>query len=192
MSETSVEQGTYTFAEYLELERVEEQRFEYYRGKVFGMAGGTDIHNEIVGNLRYSLRKNLVNPHCKVYAENVKLELEKDRYFVYPDILLTCSETDFQDRYIKREPVLLAEVLSRSTAIFDRVGKKFTSYLKIPSLEYYLIVSQRTHYVGCYSRLEEGWLYKEYEGLDAVIPLPKLKQELALSDIFDGISIPAS
>lgn len=189
MPTTSIEDKTYTLPEYFELERVEEQRFEYYRGRVYGMAGGTDIHNELVGNLRQSLRSALADSACKVYAENVKLELETENYFVYPDILLTCSPKDAADRYIKREPRLLAEVLSPSTAVFDRVGKKFTSYLKIPSLAYYLIVSLRTHYVGCYSRMEDGWFYKEYEGLAQIVPLPELGISLSLQEIYEHIQL---
>lgn len=154
------------------------------------MAGGADIHNELVNNMLVALRRGN-KPPCKVYTENVKLELIKDDYYVYPDLMLTCDQADAQERYFKRSPSLLVEVLSSSTLSYDKGGKKFHHYLKIPSLKYYLLVSQEEIRVECFSKelSKEGWHYQVYEQMEDVIPLEQLASQLAVSDIYDNIGL---
>jgi Uma2 family endonuclease len=66
-----------------------------------------------------ALRQHLRGSACRVYGSDVKLRVEAANCFFYPDVMVTCSAVDQQDRLIKREPVLVVEVLSPSTAAFD-------------------------------------------------------------------------
>jgi len=52
--------------EYLELERRAEVRSEYLDGETLAMAGASLAHNEIVGNLQASLRRQLRPRGCGV------------------------------------------------------------------------------------------------------------------------------
>jgi Uma2 family endonuclease len=179
----------YSFEAYLALEQSEGIRFEYHQGQVFAMAGGSDVHNELTGNLRGLIKEGIKGRPCKVYAENVKLELLEATHYVYPDIMLTCDPSDHQDRFIKRHPILLAEVLSVSTAAEDGFGKKFQAYMKLPSLQYYLLVTQEHICIECYSREENrsGWHYECYEATDDVIPLPKLNMPLTVAEVYEKV-----
>jgi Uma2 family endonuclease len=109
--------------------------------------------------------------------------------FFYPDVSVICGETQFADdaRDVVLNPIFIAEVLSESTAAFDR-GKKFQSYQQIESLQEYLLVAQDEYVVELFVRREDGqWLYTRVSGLDEVIVLPAIKCQLALRDIYDKV-----
>jgi len=113
--------------------------------------------------------------------------IPNSKRFFYPDVSVVCGETQFADdeRDVLLNPVLIVEILSDSTAAFDR-GKKFQSYQQIESLEEYLLVSQDEHLVEHYLRQENGhWLYTKVNGLEEALILPTLKCQLALSDIYN-------
>jgi Uma2 family endonuclease len=102
-------------------------------------------------------------------------------------VSVVCGETQFADdeRDVVLNPILVVEVLSESTAAFDR-GKKFQSYQQIESLQEYMLVSQDEFVVEHYLRQEDGhWLYTKVSGLDDAITLPNMKCQLSLKDIYN-------
>ena len=126
-------------AEFLAWEQTQPLRHEFMRGEVFMMTGGVDRNNTVALNLVVALREHLRGSPCRVYASDVTLRVEAADCFFYPDVMVTCSAADLADRLVKREPVLVVEVLSPSTAAFDR-GDKFAGYRALPSLAEYLLV----------------------------------------------------
>src|SRR5205085_9842565 len=107
----------------------------------------------------------------------------------YPDVSVICGDTRFADdeRDVVLNPVLIVEVLSESTAAFDR-GKKFQSYQQIESLQEYLLVSQDEYVVEHYLRQGDShWLYTKVSGLDSSVALPTLRCQLTLSDIYNKV-----
>lgn len=179
----------YTLAEYLELELKSELRHEFYQGEIFAMAGTTDTHNLIVGNLRTAIHQKIREKGCRVFAENVKLELLRDEYMIYPDIMVACDPRDKQDPLVKRFPELVAEVLSPSTEAHDR-GKKLQHCLALPSLKYYLLISQKAPRVEVYRRTERGGTFEIYDSLDQVIELPLMDLALSMANLYDQIEFP--
>ncbi len=172
--------------EYLAVERSAENKSEYVDGVMYAMAGGSERQNLITGNIVTGLNIQLRETPCKVYPSDLKVRVPDSRRFFYPDVSVVCGETQFADdgRDVILNPVLVAEVLSESTAAFDR-GKKFQSYQQIESLQEYLLVSQDEYVVEHYLRREDGhWLYTKASGLEAAIALPTLECLLALSDIY--------
>ncbi|MCB1982700.1 MAG: Uma2 family endonuclease, partial [Rhodoferax sp.] len=113
--------------EFLAWEAGQPLRHEFVAGEVFAMAGGEDRNNTVALNLVVALRQSLRGSPCRVYAGDVKLGVEAADAFFYPDLMVTCSAADAADRLVKREPVLVVEVLSPATAAFDR-GPKFAAY----------------------------------------------------------------
>jgi Uma2 family endonuclease len=95
------------------------------------MAGGEDANNIVAGNLFIAMRNHLPGTPCRALVADVKLHFEAADCFFYPDIVVTCNATDAADRLTKREPKLVVEVLSPSTATFDR-GDKFAAYRLLP------------------------------------------------------------
>ena len=179
-----------TVAEYVELERQSDVRYEFYAGQVYSMAAGTLIHNLLVDNVKDLLKKHVRPRGCQVFSETVKVEVVRGVYIPYPDVVATCHPFDIQSEYVVRQPRVLVEVLSKSTAHKDR-GFKWRQYRKIPSLWYYILVDQYSTTVELFSRVEQTdeWLNTIYETMDDVVVLPRLDFELTLRSIYEGIVI---
>jgi Uma2 family endonuclease len=132
-----------TAEQFLAWDEEQPERWEFVAGEVFAMTGATDRHVTITGNLYMALRQHLRGTPCRTSANETKLRVEAADAFYYPDIMVTCSATDAKDPLIKREPVLLIEVLSKSTAHYDR-GGKFAAYRTLQTLREYLLVDPET------------------------------------------------
>ncbi len=172
--------------EYLDLERQTPIRHEYRRGLVYAMAGGTDNHDRIAQNLLYLINFHLRDSSdCRFYSGNVKVNYQ-DKFYYYPDAFVTCDSRDRSDRYVKRYPKLIAEVLSPSTQTFD-LGEKFTDYQKIDTLEEYILISQETQRVEC-RRLTgtDTWETEVYGEGDRII-LKSLNLEFAIGELYLGV-----
>jgi Uma2 family endonuclease len=144
-----------TAAEFLAWDETQTVKHEFMRGEVFLVTGVADRHNTVAGNLYIALRQHLRGSPCRAYASDVKLRVEPADCFYYPDLMVTCSETDLADRLIKREPVLVVEVLSPSTAAFDR-GDKFADYRLLPTLAEYLLVDVDRQRCDLYRKGADG------------------------------------
>src|SRR5437868_9745242 len=176
--------------EYLAIERKAEFKSEYVDGVMYAMAGGSERHNLIAGNTLTALNNQLREAPCRVYPSDLKIRIPNSRKFFYPDDSVVCGETQFADeeRDVILNPILIVEVLSESTAAFDR-GKKFQSYQQIESLQEYLLVAQDEFIVEHYLRQEQNhWLYTKVLGLEETLALPTLKCQLALSDIYSKVT----
>lgn len=175
--------------EYLDIERRAEFKSEYFDGVIYAMAGGSERHNLIAGNLVTELNICLRPTTCRVYPSDMKVHVPNSKKFFHPDVSVVCGEVQFADdvKDVILNPVLVVEVLSESTEAFDR-GKKFSSYQQIESLREYLLVAQDEFAVEHYLRQEEGWLYTKASGSDASLVLPALDCRLALSDIYNKVT----
>ena len=173
--------------EYLAIERKAEYKSEYVDGVVYVMAGGSERHNLIAANTIISIGVQLRNRPCRVYPSDLKVRVPSSKRFFYPDVSVICGETRFADdeRDVILNPVLIVEVLSESTAAYDR-GKKFLSYQQIESLQEYLLISQDEAIIEHYIRQSnDTWLYAKAIGLEETIILPSIECEIALRDIYD-------
>ncbi len=84
-------------------------------------------------------------------------------------------------------PLLLAEVLSDFTEKYDR-GDKFEAYRTLSSLQEYVLIDQyRPHVEQYVKQSEHQWLFTEYSGLEACMPLASIPVELALTDLYEGV-----
>jgi Uma2 family endonuclease len=130
-------------------------KHEFVRGEVFAMAGVHEAHAIVSGNLYTALRQHLKGSPCRTFFADMKLRVEAADAFFYPDVLVTCSAADAADPLIKREPVLVVEVLSPSTAAYDR-GEKFAGYRALPSLQEYLLVDPAARRCDLYRKGADG------------------------------------
>jgi Uma2 family endonuclease len=157
-----------TAAEFLAWDATQTIKREFVRGEVFAMAGGEDRNATVAGNLYMALRQHLRGTPCRVYGSDVKLRVEAADCFFYPDVMVTCSAADLQDRLIKREPSLVVEVLSPSTGAFDR-GEKFASYRQLPSLQEYLLVDVDSRRCDLFRKRDDGlWVLHPSQPDEAV------------------------
>lgn len=169
--------------DYLEWEAHETQRYEYMDGEVFAMAGADDRHVTVVGNAYMALRQHLRGSPCRTYMVDMKVHVEAANCYFYPDVLVSCSPVDAQDRLIKREPLLLVEVLSESTAGFDR-GEKFAAYRLLPSLQEYALIDPHTRATDVYRKGADGlWVLHPF-GRDQAVELTSIALNLTADVLF--------
>ncbi|MEM8637508.1 MAG: Uma2 family endonuclease [Cyanobacteria bacterium P01_G01_bin.54] len=171
--------------DYLELERNSQHRHEYRYSLVYAMAGGTDNHDRLIFNILKAIDSRLGDTACRFYSGNVKVNYADDFYY-YPDAFVTCDDRDKQDRYIKRHPKLIVEVLSKSTRNFDQ-GDQFTDYKKIAALEEYVLIEQDKQQLECYRRQADNtWKAFTY-GVGEQVRFESIGLEVAIAQLYQGL-----
>ncbi len=176
---------TITVEEYLEGEQYSPVKHEYVYGRVFALAGTSDIHNRISINLVVGLDAASTKKGCQLFTADLKLSIFGERYY-YPDLMVTCEpETD---PYTKERPCLIVEILSRSTASTDR-REKVDAYLSLPTLQSYILVDSQMKRVEAFTRTPEGWLEARWQGTGDV-PFPCLDTSLSFDAIYRGLDVP--
>ncbi|BAZ53975.1 hypothetical protein NIES4103_66590 [Nostoc sp. NIES-4103] len=179
-----------TIEEYLAWEPQQELRYEYVNGEVFAMTGGTIPHNDIALNFYTALRPHLRARGCRVNVSDVKVQVTPKSPYYYPDVIVSCDPQDLNALNFIQNPKIIAEVLSPGTSNKDR-GEKFTNYLKIPSLQEYLLIDSQTISVERYCRGEgRMWFYYPYTQGD-IITLSSIKFELAIALLYEDVVLAA-
>lgn len=177
-------QTGFDVAAYLAWEAAQARRNEYVAGEVFAMVGVRQSHNVATLNLATLLRRELKGTPCRVFIESVKTRVEAADCFFYPDVVITCDPRDRLTPEFVSHPLLVAEVLSESTAAYDR-GDKFAAYRKLESLKEYLLIDVAAQRVELFRRNEENhWVLYDYAAQDAV-ELASLSLTLPVTDILE-------
>ncbi|MEM6753672.1 MAG: Uma2 family endonuclease [Cyanobacteria bacterium P01_C01_bin.38] len=175
-----------TIEEYLEWEPQQEIRYEYVNGEVFAMTGGTIPHNDIILNFYTNLHPHLRPRSYKVNVLDVKVQVTPQSPYYYPDVIVSCDAEDLNARKFYKKPKLIAEVLSPGTSSKDR-GEKFTYYLKMPSLQEYILIDSEKISVERYCRGEgRMWLYYPYLAGD-IVTLSSIDFEIPIELFYEGI-----
>ena len=189
MERVGAQSRRYTVAEYMALEARGEAKHEFFDGEVFAMAGTSISHNALAGNCFAAFKQALRGRPCKVVIEAVQLAVEEGRHYTYPDVMVSCDPADRQATLTMHAPVLLVEVLSPSTAEYDR-GKNFNQYKQLPSLQHYLLVSQTSWLVEWYRR-EKGniWSFTPLVEADDALIIPELNINLTVAEIYEDTDI---
>jgi Uma2 family endonuclease len=176
--------------QYLSTERTAEFKSEYYAGETFAMAGGTYEHGVIISNFASELHGRLKESPCSVTVSEVRVRVAPDGLYTYPDIMVVCGDPCFIDdrKDTVTNPVLIVEVLSRSTEASDR-GFKFAQYRAIETLQEYVLVSQAEPRVEVFRRQAEGqWLLTEFLGVNVSCRLTSLDCEVPLAGIYAKVT----
>lgn len=173
--------------EYLVREERASERHEYVAGVVYAMTGGTARHNLITLNVAMRLRAAAREAQCRVFANDLKVRAADD-VFYYPDVLVSCVPVDESVVYV-REPCLVVEVISPSSAVTDR-REKLLAYRAIGTLQMYLVVDQRRRRVEVHRRRSgDQWDHSVATGDDAVeLSCPPMT--LSIDEIYEGVMVP--
>lgn len=181
-----------SFAEYLARERQAETRSEYVNGEIVAMAAPSPEHELIVGNLVGSLNFLFRERACFVFGSNMRLYIPLNNRGRYPDVSVVCGQMEFypgEPRDTMLNPILLIEVLSKSTEAIDR-GEKFDEYRSIASLREYLLIAQERKQVEHYVRQSDNqWLLTIYTEPQQAIQLPSLNCQLTLAEIYAKLDL---
>ena len=174
----------FTEDEYLARERVSQTRHEYVNGEIFAMAGARLRHNSIAASIIGALLPLVRGQSCRVFNSDQRISVSATGMFTYPDAGVVCGKPSFheKDGMSLLNPVVLVEVLSKSTEAYDR-GEKLAHYRRNPSVREILIVWQSEVRVEHHRRLEgEDWLVREHR--EGAIDLPALGGAIALEDLY--------
>ncbi|MEP6951287.1 MAG: Uma2 family endonuclease [Ginsengibacter sp.] len=174
----------YTIPEYFLLEESREIRHEFINGYLIEMYVASREHHKICKNLLRLLENLLSDTGYEVYMENMKVKIQDENQFYYPDIFITKEAEADNYRYVQYAPVLIVEVLSETTRTRDLVDK-FIQYRKINALSYYLLVEPEKYLVLCNIKNEKGeWDTISYTKPGEIIQLPALFISIPLNDIY--------
>ncbi len=144
--------------DYLSGELVSEVRHEYVGGQVYAMAGASKNHERIAGNIYRKLGNHLENSPCEPFGSDMKVKTSAGS-FRYPDCMVVCNDESGSD-YHTESPVILVEVLSRSTRKTDEKDK-LVEYMNMPTLQEYVIIEQDVVDITVYRKSEE-WRSQHY------------------------------
>jgi Uma2 family endonuclease len=175
---------TLTPEEYLAFEAASPTKHEFVRGEIYAVSGVTDAHNEIGQNVASLLRAHLRGKPCRSYATDVKLRVEAANVYFYPDVFVTCDPRDAGDALVKRSAVLVVEVLSASTAEYDR-GDEFADYRKLDSLREYVLVDSREQRVTVHRRNAAGRWELDWLTEKDTLALESVGLEVAVAALYE-------
>ncbi|HLJ57103.1 MAG TPA: Uma2 family endonuclease [Chthonomonadaceae bacterium] len=181
---------TYTAAEYLLIERGADYKSELIDGQMWAMAGATEKHILISRNLSTIAHVQLRGSGCLSFSSDMKVLVQPDGTFAYPDMAIVCGERQYHDEQkdVVLNPVVLSEVLSPSAEQFDR-GDKFLRYQQIPTFKEYVLVSQNMPRVDHFVRQESGlWAASVALGLEASVTLSAVALTLSLSEVYESVA----
>ncbi len=178
-----------TVQEYLAWERTQTERHEYFAGEVFSQAGGTRRQSLIGANVLRAIGNFLEDRECEAHGSDMRVLIEATGYHAYPDVSVACSPIQGGSDDVLTNPIVIVEVLSPSTADFDR-GTKFNHYRQIPSLLEYLVFWQDEARVEQHTRTSEGlWLLRDISGVDQTIQLASIGLLLPLGTAYKKVSV---
>ena len=201
----SAAQTRLTPEEYIVFERkalpdAEIIRHEYINGELIAMSGASRAHNLITINISTALHSRLRNSRCETYVNDMRVSTPTTTSYFYPDVVVVCEEPRFEDDAFDTllNPIILVEVLSPSTEVYDR-REKFAHYRQLPSLQEYVLVAQDQVLVEHYRCQEKqrttpttrkDWIYTDFQDIEESLPLTSIECELPLREIYERVTFP--
>lgn len=181
-----------TFEAYMAWEADQPERHEFFAGEVFAMTGARATHNTIALNIAIALRDALRGTPCRVFIADMKLHAASVNASFYPDVFVSCDPRDRTPdaELVQRHPQLVVEVLSDSTAAFDR-GQKFEAYRSLDSLTAYLLVEQNRPHADLFVRNAEGLWVLNPVGEAESLTIAPLGVVLSMAAVYEGITFNA-
>ncbi len=168
--------------DYLEGELRSDIKHEYIDGIAYAMSGAKVNHNRISGNIFGEFRAHLKGNTCEAFTSDMKVKVAGNYY--YPDVIVDCSAND-GDSAFTETPVLIVEVLSKSTRQLDKTHK-MTAYLNIPALQEYIMIEQDIVEIEVV-RKRNNWQPPEHFYLGDEITFESIGLTLAVEEIYDRV-----
>ncbi len=177
--------------QYLELDRASDVKNEYWYGEMYAMAGGSPPHSCVINRIQTALTVRLDDRDCVVFNADLRVSVRWDTLITYPDATVVCGEPQYvDDRFdTVTNPILVAEILSPSTAIKDR-GAKAVLYRQVPSMREILLVEPSPVFIEHYWKLANGhWELETITDQAAVIKFPSLDCEIPVGEIYRKVEM---
>jgi Uma2 family endonuclease len=176
----------FTAQDFLDWERMQPTKHEFVQGEAFAMA--SDAHATVRGNVFAALKAHLRGTPCHTYIADMKVQVESADAFFYPDVVVTCSAPDAQRPDAKQDPILVVEVLSPSTAAYDR-GLKFECYRTLPTLQEYVLIDPERHSVEVFRCNQAGqWVLFPF-GAQAEVELASVALKVPMALVYEYVTL---
>jgi Uma2 family endonuclease len=181
----------YTLAEYLRREERATELHEYYDGNIIKLPMARGPHNEIVGNMTAALKAAIKGAPktFRLFTGQQLVYLPALNYGLYPDVLVVCEAPKYWDnnQVLLINPILIVEVLSKSTKKYDRT-EKFGEYKTLPSFQEYVLIDPNKCHIESRFREEPNlWRDTYSTKLEESLYLKSLGCSLDLVDIYENI-----
>jgi Uma2 family endonuclease len=179
----------YSPEEYLDLEVNSDIRHEYINGVIIPMTGGTPNHNQIALNFSGTLNFLLKRQPYRVFVTDQRLWIPDKCIHTYPDIMVIQNPLVYEEgrKDTLTNPVMIAEVLSKSTSSNDR-DQKFAAYRTIHTLEEYILIDQYTMHIEQYWKTDNNkWIFSEFTDENTSLNLASVSCQILLADIYDKV-----
>jgi Uma2 family endonuclease len=161
-------------------------RYEFWQGEVFAMTGARQIHVLVSLNLAAALKQHLRGCSCRAYMADMAVESAQTNAVLYPDVVVSCHPDDLKAERVLQHPKVVIEVLSESTAAYDR-GKKFAAYRTLPDLQEYVLIDPDRRSLEIYRRAEgNDWLLALDDSARGLV-LPSLGAAFPLEVVFEDL-----
>ena len=145
------------------------------------MGGASKNHERILMNVASEFRTHLKNTSCEPFSSDIKVKI--DTKVFYPDVMVVCENED-TDPYYTESPVIIVEILSKSTRKTDETIKRKT-YQTIPSLKEFVLIEQDFVDVEVCKK-SEGWVSNHYFMGDSVT-FSSIDLTLSVEEIYDRV-----
>jgi len=174
----------YTYQEYLAFERSANVRHEFFDGEIYAMAGGTPTHAATCVNVSSLLRDQLRGRGCQTHSSDLRVRVLETGLATYPDVTVVCGrrEIDPDDHNTVTNPTLVVEVLSPSSADYDR-GEKLEHYKRIPSLREVVLVAHDERLIEVWRR-GDGGAWSRREVRSGNLTLTSVPCTLAVDEVY--------
>jgi Uma2 family endonuclease len=176
--------------DYLFQERQNAQKHEFVEGIIYAMAGASEEHVLITGNIFGEIYSIFKQRPCKVYNNDMRVKVNKNDY-VYPDVVAVCGESKFEDNVFDTliNPTVIIEVLSESTENYD-CGKKAALYRHLETVQEYLLIAQDRCYIEHYQRHNQTqWLLTTISNMDEILILKSINAQIIVQDIYNKTGV---
>jgi len=170
--------------DYLENELISDIKHEYINGYIYAMPGASENHGLILQNMSREIGNSLIKNKspCNVLSSDMKVRInDKSTHYFYPDVVVFCDKHKHDTEYYKHSPIIIVEVLSKTTRKNDKTSKKLT-YFNIPTLQEYVLIEQDTCEVEVF-RKSESWKSSVYF-LGDKITFDSINTTIPVEDIY--------
>jgi Uma2 family endonuclease len=178
-----------TLAEFLRWEDGTDTRYELLGGTVFAMAPPAPAHGFLAARLCARIEAGLRSrPPCMAQIEAGIAKPDRDDTCYVADLAVTCTPTQ-RGQELLSDPVLIVEILSPGTALYDR-QTKVADYRRIPSVQEILLIDSASVFAEVLRRAGEQWVTELVQGRAATLSLPSIGLTVTMSELYEGIDAP--
>ena len=179
----------YSLEAYFALEKLGEDRYEYWDGDIFCMSGGSKHHAMIASNIHREISSKLKGSKCRAFTSEMSIKTPSLPPYRYPDASVVCGELKFESMQgieVLTNPILVIEVLSSTTEDVDRNEKRL-AYQALPSMMEYLLIAQNAPQITRYARQGNFWQRSDFGDPNGSIELTSIDCQIALAEIYEGV-----